>query len=37
MNGLVGSLNGKENYDWEINKVKSGPGVILYLLGTKKQ
>jgi hypothetical protein len=37
MNGLVGSLNGKENNDWEINKVKSGPGVILYLLGTKKQ
>jgi SAM-dependent methyltransferase len=36
MNGLVDSLNGREKYDWEIGKVKSGPGVILYLLGTKK-
>lgn len=35
MNSLVKSLNGTENYNWEINKVKSGPGVILYLLGTK--
>ncbi|TGV01629.1 hypothetical protein [Flavivirga rizhaonensis] len=37
MNALVKSLNGTENYDWEIGKVKSGPGVILYLLGTKKE
>ncbi|AUP81097.1 hypothetical protein [Flavivirga eckloniae] len=36
MNELVESLNGTERYDWEINKVKSGPAVILYLLGTKK-
>lgn len=36
MNSLVNSLNGAENYDWEIDKVKSGPGVVLYLLGTKK-
>lgn len=37
MNELIGTLNGKENYDWEINKVKSGPSVVLYLLGTKKK
>ena len=37
MNELVENLNGTENYDWEINKVKSGPSVILYLLGTKKE
>jgi hypothetical protein len=36
MNGLVENLNGTENYHWEIDKVKSGPSVVLYLLGTKK-
>ncbi len=36
MNELVKSLNGAADYDWEINKVKSGPGVVLYLLGCKK-
>ncbi len=37
MNELVSKLNGTENYNWEIGKVKSGPSVILYLLGTKKE
>ncbi len=37
MNGMVDSLKGKDNYDWEINKVKSEPSVLLYLLGTKKE
>ncbi len=37
MNELIDKLNGKENYDWEVNKVKSGPSVVLYLLGTKKK
>lgn len=36
MNGLVDSLEGAEQYDWEIEKVKSGPSIVLYLLGTKK-
>ncbi len=36
MNRLVEDLNGTETYDWEISKVKSGPGVVFYLLGTKK-
>ncbi len=33
---IVESLNQSETYDWEIEKVKSGVGVIIYLLGTKK-
>jgi hypothetical protein len=37
MNRLVANLNDTEKYDWEINKVKSGPGVVLYLLATKKE
>ncbi len=36
MKELVGSLEYHEKYDWEIDRLKSGPGVILYLLGTKK-
>ncbi|MEN8124781.1 MAG: hypothetical protein ABFR32_06570 [Bacteroidota bacterium] len=37
MKELVDSLNNKEKYDWEIDKLKSGPSVILYLLGTKRE
>lgn len=37
MNELVKSLEKTEKYDWEINKVKSGLGTILYLLGTPKR
>ena len=36
MKALVVNLKGGDDYDWDIGKVKSGPGVILYLLGTKK-
>lgn len=36
MNELVNKLNDKDKYNWDNGKVKSGPGVILYLLGTKK-
>ncbi|MET2985141.1 hypothetical protein [Aureibaculum conchae] len=37
MNEIVKSLDGNEKFNWEIGKVKSGPGVVLYLLGTKKE
>jgi hypothetical protein len=37
MHELVKNLKETEKYDWEINKVKSGPSVVLYLLGTKKE
>ncbi|MDN5204666.1 hypothetical protein QQ008_24960 [Fulvivirgaceae bacterium BMA10] len=36
MEQMVRNLDNHTDFDWEINKVKSGPGVILYLLGTKK-
>lgn len=36
MHSLVGQLENKAHFNWEINRVKSGPGVILYLLGTPK-
>ncbi len=37
MNDLVSKLNDTDKYNWEIGKIKSGPGVILYILGTKKE
>lgn len=36
MNGLVANVNNQDAYEWEISKVKSGPGEILYLLGYPK-
>lgn len=36
MKALVESIENSETYTWEIERVKSGPGVVLYLLGTKK-
>jgi len=36
MKGLVNELKNKDSFDWEIGKVKSGPGVVLYMIGTKK-
>lgn len=36
MNELTDDLKGTATYDWEINRVKSGPSIVLYLLGTKK-
>ncbi|MHA7832094.1 MAG: hypothetical protein ACX93O_13440 [Flagellimonas sp.] len=37
MKELVNSLKDSKTYNWEINKVKNGVNVILYLLGTKKK
>lgn len=36
MEKLVNQLKNKDSYKWQIGKFKKGPGVILYLLGTKK-
>ena len=36
METLVASLQHSDTYNWEIGRIKSGPGVVLYLLGTKK-
>ena len=37
MEKLIADINGTEKYDWKIGKVKSGPGKILYLIGTEKE
>lgn len=34
---LVLRVNGNETFNWEIDKLKSGTGKILYLLGTTKE
>ncbi|MFS4469652.1 hypothetical protein [Maribacter sp. 2210JD10-5] len=36
MNGLIDQLQRKENFEWEVGRIKSGPGVVLYLLAAKK-
>lgn len=36
MQQLINDLDNKNDYDWEIGKARSGPAVILYLLGTEK-
>jgi hypothetical protein len=36
MNELVLKVKGHKKYNWDIGKMNSGPGVILYLTGTKK-
>ncbi|GAA4277426.1 hypothetical protein [Aquimarina mytili] len=36
MNELIEQVDQKENFEWKTGKIKSGPGVILYLLGIKK-
>ena len=36
MNNLVEGLENANTYHWDIGKLKSGPGVILYLIGSKK-
>jgi hypothetical protein len=33
---LISKDKEHENYNWDIKRIKSGPGVILYLTGTKK-
>ena len=37
MQQLVDGLNNGGAFKWEMDRLKSGPGVVLYLLGTKKQ
>lgn len=36
MKNLINQLDKKDNFYWDVNKVKSGPCTILYLLGTPK-
>lgn len=37
MEELIEGVDGKDSFDWEVKRVKSGPGVILYLLGLPKK
>ena len=37
MEEIVERLNNKEKYNWDIGRIKSGPGVILHLIGTRKK
>ena len=37
MNDLIANLENNETYDWDIEKVKSGPSIVLYLLGVPKK
>lgn len=36
MNALINRLRNKDIYVWQTGRIKSGPGVILYLMGYKK-
>lgn len=36
MESLISEIDNKESYNWEVKRVKSGPSVILYLIGTPK-
>lgn len=36
MDKIILEVKNKNNFDWETGKLKSGPGVILYLLGIPK-
>jgi hypothetical protein len=37
MNELVNKLKNKDKFNWKIGRIKSGPGVVMYLIGTKKE
>ncbi len=37
MKALIAKLDGHEDYDWEVDRIKSGPSIVLYLLGIKKK
>jgi hypothetical protein len=37
MNDLVTAIPNHDSYKWKIGKIKSGPGVVLYLIGSKKK
>lgn len=36
MKALVSKVENKKSFDWEIKRIKSGPGIILYLVATPK-
>ncbi len=36
MNTLIQSLDNSDQFEWSVGKVRSGPGVVLYLIGIPK-
>jgi len=37
MKSLINELDNKDDFEWEVGRVRSGPGFILYLLGAEKK
>lgn len=37
MKDIINQLKNKDNFEWEVGRIKSGPGFILYLLGVEKK
>jgi hypothetical protein len=37
LNTLIGELNNSDTYDWDINRIKSGPGILICLTGSRKE
>lgn len=37
MQQLIAEVPGSHLYDWKVGRLKNGPGILLYLIGTKKE
>jgi len=37
MKNLISELDNKDDFEWEVGRIRSGPGFILYLLGAEKK
>ncbi|MFN4764030.1 hypothetical protein ACKGJN_12955 [Gillisia sp. Q332] len=37
MNDMINELKNKDDFEWEVGRIRSGPGFILYLLGVEKK
>ena len=37
MKSLINELDNKDDFEWEVGRIRSGPGFILYLLGAEKK
>ena len=36
LNKLIHELEGSDKFEWEVKRIKSGPGIIIYLTGIKR-
>jgi len=37
MKAMISELENKDDFEWEVGRIRSGPGFILYLLGVEKK